>query len=510
MIALSGCAAASEGGGTVEDDRTPVPGGVLKYAQNSQPLGAGFDPIDGNSVFANKSYLSLVYDTLLTKDDDGVPQPGVAESWEWIDETRVEFTLRDDVAFSDGTPLTPEDVAFSIESNTKKYLVGPMAGYLGSTVTGEHTLEVAFETSNGAFVSLMADFAGVFIMNKEWYESTDSALRARDALGTGPFVLAGWDDNVKLTFEKNEHYWDAPKPYVDGLEVHVVPDDTARLSMVQQGIVDIAWFQDGGVAQQAEIAGYRTSASPVVRSMALYINAEDGPLSDENVRRAVSLSLNREEINDIAMEGRGEISLFTPPGEPLATAVDETTPNYTQDAAKAKKLLAESAFPKPTISLTYATDVSAGEVPALEMMKEQLAATGINLNLIGVPWAELSTVLTGAPAPRDLYLSPGFAQPDVTMYFGAINHRVLDKWGDDPTAAGAYAIYERLVQAVEPADRKKVIDELNDYVAEHVLAIVPLATPLFYEYWAPQVIGYSTDSYLSRSKLTEAWLDRKD
>lgn len=505
LAGCSGGSAASSGDASGE----PVPGGVLAYATDVQPTAGGLDPYV-TSAFASHNVLVQIYDTLFTKTDDGEIVPALAESWEQVDGAHIQVTLREDVVFSDGTPLTVDDVVFSFQTMITPGSVQAayLNGLTGISAVDDRTVEFEFTGPNGAFMNVIAARHGGIIVNKAWYESTSPEDRQRTALGTGPFALDSWDDNVSVNLVRNERYWQEGLPYLDAIEFRILPDENARQSAIRQGgEVQAGWLRDAGLADQLEGEGFSRGQNAATRGLAIYINATGGPLADLRVRQAISLATDRQELIDLGAGGQGELSLFVPAGDPSATPVDDDTPLYTTDVEAAVDLLEDAGYEGgATVTLNYASDASfALDVPVYEVWKEQLAEAGITLNLEGSSWADVVGSY-GSSTYTEMVAIPGIYAPDVTSYLSAVmfpdsprNLGLLEP--DSPGVAEFQALYT----ITDPEERQAKLADVQDLVAENAYMYMLFSQPQRYEVWSQDVQGYDVDPYTYRSKLNETW-----
>lgn len=505
-LTLSGCGGGSDSGGPAAGD-TPVPGGTLVYGTDVQPQAGGLDPYVFVG-FANQNVIDQIYEPLLTKDDDGAIQPLLASSYEQVDETTYTFTLREGVTFSDGTPVTVDDVIFSYETMkasgaTQKPLLTALESV---TAVDESTVQMTLSQPSGTFLNLVSDSGSAYIVNEAWYTSTPPEQRQRAALGTGPFVLDEWQENVSISLLKNTKYWDSPKPYLDGVTFQIVPDEQARFALLQQGSADAVWLRDANLAADAEMQGYTTGQNAATRGINLFINSQTGPLSDVRVRQAVSMGIDRESIIELAANGNGEVSLIAPAGDPGALQPDEDTPNYAHDPEAAEELLAETADPTPTITLTYASDASfALDVPTYEVMQQQLKDVGIDLQLNAISWSDvLARYASGNYT--DLVAVPGISRPDVAAYFSALAPGMPSNKVAPEPAAEVASLLTTLQATVDPEARQTALAELEDYVAEQALMLIPYTQTQRQEVWSDALQGYSADPYTLRIHLKDAWL----
>lgn len=502
MLALTGCS-----GSPSEESQEGAANGVLRYGIDSLPVAGGLDPVEGAQALANRIVLAQMYETLLTVDDEGEIQPGIATEWEATDGKTFAFTIRDDATFADGTPVTAEDVAYSI-SMAAPAAPDQLAGFSEARVADDGRVEVVFDQPNGALLPIVSSWSGMFIFSKDWYESTPEEERLRTANGSGAFAFESWEDGVKLTLSKNEEYHDAENVKLDGVEWVLASDNSARFAMLQQGLIDAADFSDPVIAEQAEAAGFVAGASPELRNMNLMISAEGTPLESIDVRRAVSLAMNRQELVDVGMNGDGALALPVPPGDPRKLEEDPAdAPYYEHDLEEAKRLIAQSGYSDVTIDLTYAGDVSAADVPMLEVLKEQLKQAGITLNLKSEAWSSIAAVFGGAPPPAGLLLMPVIAQSDVSGYFAATSGSVLDFWGDSPEVQTARELVQKMIHEPDPEKRNEIVQQTTDEYTEKVLLLIPATGVIGYEYLSPKVQGYTPDPFMGRIHLKDAWIE---
>ena len=504
MLTLTACSGSSH----ENTQASAQTGGTLRYGVDSLPVTGGLDPVEGAQALANRIVLAQMYDTLLTVDDAGEIQPGIATEWETNDYKTFLFTIRDGVTFADGTPLTAEDVVYSI-SAVAPYSPDQFAGFSGASVTEDGKVQVIFDQPNGSFLPIASAWSGMFIFSKDWYENTSEEDRMRSANGSNAFVFDSWDDGVKLTLKKNEKYREADKVKLDGIEWVLATDNSTLFAMLQQGLLDAADFSDPVIADQAEAAGFVPGGSPNLRNLSLMISAAGTPLENIDVRRAISLAMNRQEIIDVGMGGNGALALPVPPGEPRKPDLEPAdAPFYEHDLKEAKRLLANAGYSDLSVDLTYASDLSAADVPVLEVLKEQLKEAGITLNLKGEPWSNIAAVFGGAPAPSGLLMMPTIAQSDVTGYFAATSESVLDFWGDNPDAQPARELVRQMIHESDAEKREQLVEETTYEYADKVLLLIPASDVIGNEYLSSKVQGYTPDPFLGRINLKDAWLEQ--
>lgn len=511
-LLLSACSApvshgAASGTGS---DGEPVDGGTLVYATDVEPAAGGLDPYVA-TAFSNQNVLVQTYESLLTRTNAGVIAPSLATAWKQLDSTTYDVTLRHDVRFSDGTPLAVDDVVYSFERMTSA--AAPQSILLSdlsqTTAINSDTVEFRFSKPDSSFLSILAAQGTTYIVNSDWYRSTSPTKRQRTTNGTGPFMLDTWKDGVALDLVRNPHYWQKGLPHLDRVRFELIPDETSRIAALHQGGgADAAWVRDARLIDSESDPGFTVGRNAATRELSIFVNARSGPLSDLRVRQAISLSLDRKTIAELAGGKSASQSLVVPPGDPGAIDVNSSTPNYRRDLSAAKRLLQATDTPHPTIRLSYASDASfATDVPAYEVMKEQLADAGITLELEPTPWTSIVSRYIGG-SYVDLIAVPGTYQPDVTAYFASIftptspTNRVTT--AHSPGAAELAALFA----TTDPAERRAKLKELEDIVATNAYLYVLYAQPQRFEIWRDRVKGYRIDPYSYRINLKNAWLSK--
>lgn len=507
VLALTGCTSGGGDAGPAEPAGDPVAGGTLTWGVSAEPTGGGIDPMVGSSAPAEVIY-SMAYDTLLTRDNDGNIEPALATEWEQVDDRTWVFQLREDATFADGSEFDADDVVYSFETRLDGGTNATYLSLLDSVeATGEYEVTFTFSQPDGTFLDAVSARQTFLIVGEEGYGNATEQERQTRTFGTGAYQATGWEQGVSVTMEKNEEYW-GEEPYLDKIVFELYTDENTLLAALQQGSVQAAAFVDGSLAQQAESSGFTLGEAAFRRNLAVYVNPESGPLADVNVRRAISLALDRQEIVDTAMLGNAGVS-FVPPAGDLGAPDPMSLPYHEQDIEEAKRLLEEAGQPNPEITLSYMGDVAAAHHPVYEMMQQQLAAVGITLNLEATPLSEIAPVFTAGESWKDLIAIPGSPRASAAYYLepvllegGYYNH-----WDGNPDAEKAQALLKEAKSATTPEEYYELIDQLAVESADKALEFVPAAVPVTFEVWdSSKLVGYETDLYTARSGLDTAWL----
>ncbi len=251
-------------------------------------------------------------DNLLRLQPDFSIEPGVATSAEWVDPVTFVIDIRDDVTFWDGTPLTADDVVYSLQRNQNPASQWYAAFVLISSIekTGEHQVTVRFNAPDTTFRDAIAGGAGA-VISKAYGEQAGPALGTSEGglMCTGPYKLeaGGWKPGSEIVTTANEDYWDGA-PLVETLRYVFVTDGSTLATALTEGEIDGAYNVPPGSRGAFEGDGAGTLIlGPSTASYSFGPVASEGPAADPNIRRALSLAIDREKYIDTVLNGLGEV-----------------------------------------------------------------------------------------------------------------------------------------------------------------------------------------------------------
>jgi len=282
-------------------------------------------------------------------DENGKVIGALASSYETSpDNTVWTFTLADNIFWSDGKPITGEDVIFSMEV----YETDVTAKWLKELVKeAKVDGNKVIYTLNKPYTNLAQDFATREILPKHIWESIDKPLEYADPkgsyVGSGPFYIDSIDlSSAKLIFKKNP-YWKGKQPYYDSIEVSWFKNEDAASKALQSGVVDTYWkyatsFPYASIDSLKSTGNFDIleKASSGLTFLGFNLNKE--PMSDLKFRTAVSKALNYPELVSISTLGHGKApnSGFIPPAMNNYVETDELQYNVND----AKKILADAGY----------------------------------------------------------------------------------------------------------------------------------------------------------------------
>jgi ABC-type transport system substrate-binding protein len=353
----------------------PHYGGTIRVLMRTAPASLDSAELEKLGV-AGCNLSRLLFDTLVNLDDRGIAQPGLATSWQSdASNQRWRFSLRANITFSDGTPLTAESAAAALRAANPGWRVSPDADAV--------VIQLEFSDPN-----LPAQLSLVH----------NSAVRRDGAKmnGTGPYTLTQWQPGKKLALTAREDYWNG-RPFVGSLEIDLSNDRRPQT-------VDWARYQVAEVApdqaRRAVGSSHRAGASSPSDLLALVFTRPPTSAEEGRLRDALSSSIERKLLNDVVLQGGGEPARGLLPG--WMTGYDFLFAGET-NLPLARQITAE-AGQKPSWTLGYdAND------PAARLLAERIA---LNANDAGI---KLAPTASNSSDIRPVRLTMASLDPQVAL-----------------------------------------------------------------------------------------------
>ena len=318
-----------------------------------------------------------IYDCLVKADGNGEYVPHLVDSVD-ISDDGMEYTFKytKDIKFSNGTPLTVEDIKFSIERTIAKGWAFDMTRYIESiNVVDEETVVINLNAPfNGFLGSLASPYFS--IMSKEYVETVGDDAIKRKPIGTGPFVLSNWVSGDHLELAANEDYF-GEKPFLKKVTYKVVTDKSTAVMALESGELDL--YDDVDVNDIKMIKAnpdlqFQSTAKAGVLTMCL--NNEAKPLDDIRVRQAIAYAINRNDIITGVYQGFSEVA--NSPIPPSCDGYSTNVQQFPRDTEKARALLAEAGY---TDGLKLTMSIQAPYRPMAEVIQANLKEAGITLEI---------------------------------------------------------------------------------------------------------------------------------
>lgn len=457
----------------------------------------GLDPIretDGETFKVTEN----IYDTLVGYEDGGTKVvPSLAEKWEVSpDGLTYTFTLRKGVKFHDGTDFNAEAVKWNFERWMDKshpyhnqdgyyYYNDMFGGYKGDP---NHVIKSVEAVDPGTVRFTLNYPLAPFIQNlgmSPFAIASPTAVQAAGAdgftekpVGTGPFKFKEWKRNDSITLEKNPDYWNAGYPKVDTLVFKAIPENTARLTALINGEIDL---MDGLNPDDAETVQANSDLQLIQRpSMNIgYIgfNVEKEPFNNPKVREAISHAINKPEIIEAFFAGFGQPAVNPMP--PTLWGHNDSIKDREFNLDKAKQLLAEAGFPNGFKTDFWAMPVPRPYMPdgvkIAEAIQQDLKKIGIETEIVTMEWATyLEKVRLGEQTMFMLGWTGDNGDPDnflaTLLDKNNIDGNNNTRWANEE----ASQLMMKAKQASTQAEREELYKQVQEIIFKDV-PLVPLA-----------------------------------
>jgi peptide/nickel transport system substrate-binding protein len=285
-----------------------------------------------------------VCETLLTLTHDFQSAPSVAESVEYVGDNTYRFTLREGVTFADGSPVTVEDLKYSIDYSAQEPSVGySFIGTDSTTIVDERSIDIA-PTQQNLRLPEQINHPSYAVLT----QGSDPLNDLDGSVCTGPFVVQSYTPEEELVVVRNDDYWDEPAK-LDKITFRFYADDTTRSLALQNGEIDLMMDVPLGILSSVESQpGVTIARAPVGNTTLLYLarrNADGTPrlLDDPTVRRAVAASLDAEAYVNGVLDGNAEVIPHVAPPAVLGEHADEVE-GVPYDPEEAARLLDEAGW----------------------------------------------------------------------------------------------------------------------------------------------------------------------
>ncbi|HEX7304865.1 ABC transporter substrate-binding protein [Lentzea sp.] len=324
------------------------PDGETSGPATSIVIGAGSEPENLNPVLGYApDGAAKIFDGLVTRDASLALKPALATELPSASADGLKWTarLREDVTFSDGTPLTAKDVVFTYRSVLDKKVNSTIASRFDAVAdvvaTDERTVEFTLSYPYAPFAQQLA--LGIVPEAKLTGTDINSAPFNTAPVGTGPYTVAEWRKGDRMVLKANEKYWGGA-PAIKSVTVVFVPDDNARATRMAAGEFDGTVLPPKLAATYRDRSGYRIVQNPSADYRGIGIPSELPFTSTPQVRRAINLGIDRQAMIDAVLAGSGK-----PASTPISPYLKDwysADSAFPHDVAQAEKLLDEAGWRK--------------------------------------------------------------------------------------------------------------------------------------------------------------------
>lgn len=325
-----------------------------------------------------------IYETLINQNEKMELEPGLAESWDQVDELTFEFKIKQGVKFHNGEELTADDVKFTLLRALESTHIGHIVGAIDGEkieVVDPYTIRISTKEPFAPLLAHLAHTATGILNEKAVTEGGEDY--GQKPVGTGPFKFANWVTGDKIELDRNDEYH-GEKAKVAHVVFRNISDNTTRTIELESGGVDIAYDVQPTDVTRVEENGDLT----LLRDMNLsttYIgfNANKAPFDNVKVRQAINYALDMKTIVDVVYAGVGAPSKG--PLGPNVWASNQELDEYGFDIEKAKSLMAEAGY-ADGFKTTIWTNDNQQRMDIAEIVQNQLKEIGIEAEVKVIEW----------------------------------------------------------------------------------------------------------------------------
>ena len=458
----------------------------------------------------------------------GQVQGDLAESWEVSDDSAT-YTFRlHDAKWSDGEPVTAADVAFTldriVEPDAIRARTASLRRYYEPGTAEEvdpRTIKIPLKAPAVTFlINMASEYMKIYPKHvAEGQAQDDLNCCPSNLIGSGPWVFKNWDRGSSYEYEKNPNYFKEGLPYFDGFKAFVVTDRARSITALQVGQ---AWTTYGvdAILEPADVEALRNDTDGVIQGwnapggMGSLTISNQPPFDDLRIRKAMTLVLDRDQINQNAHKG------FALPGTIFPLDQDVSAENFEElaltegyrlpkdeDLAEARRLMAEAGFPDGFES-EIQNHTLVQSVPTVEVLTEQYRNTiGIDFTIRTTDLPTFYAQLRDGSYPVS-YTTTGFPAWDpssvLDQFFARPALRNPDGWSD-PRIDELAALQDL---AFDPEERRAIFKEIVDILRKgesHHVPVVWFQVPAAYDYRIRNFV--QPQSAVELTKFEHIWWD---
>ena len=388
-------------------------------AKDSIVIAQGADPTSldpyGTTDTPAIRVAQCIFETLVTRDDDGNIAPMLAESWEIQDDCTYIFHLRKGVKFHNGEELKASDVAFSFS----KIAESPHASSIRATIDFEnskaiddYTFEMKLTEPFGPILNHLGHPVMAIVNEKAYTEAGNQV--SEQPCGTGPYKFVSWvpDDRIELvTFDD---YWGG-KANITNMTWRTIPEIASRSIEVEAGTVDIAIDIQASELERLEKVDKVTTFKEEQSSINfICLNNMIAPFDNVKVRQAINMAIDVDAICKVVYQGTGAVARA--PMSKSVWAYNDNLPEHEYNVEKAKALLAEAGYPDG-FTCTMTCDQNQQRLDTAEMVQAQLAQIGITMEIASMErGAFIDKVIAGELEMFGLGWTADTGDPDYALF----------------------------------------------------------------------------------------------
>jgi peptide/nickel transport system substrate-binding protein len=462
-------------------------GGVLIAAQGAEP--ERFDP-HLTTAFASFQVLENVYDTLVQPGDDLSMEPALATDWTISDDGLIwTFNLRDGVTWHNGREFTADDVVFTYNRIMDPDVGAQNAFRFGSVTevvaVDDSTVEIHLDRPTPNLLVNIGGFKGMAIVPQE---IVDDGTIDTFPIGTGPFKFVSYTPGDGVILERNAEYWRADEglPVLDGIQFRAIPDETVKLTALQTG--EVHWVDGVPASQIEDLSGSNDVVLERVPGGDYHyfaLNQNREPFDNPDVRRAIAMAINREDITEAATFGAATANQTAIPDGNFWYHPYEPYASGDTDAAMA--LIEDAGVTDLTIEFLVTSDFPE-TVTQAQVIAAQLEQIGVTVEIADVEFA--TWLDREANGEFDAFMLSWIGNIDPDDFYYAQHHSegAFNFQGENNPDLDA--LLDEARTETDPDARKALYDQAAEIIVDDA-SYIYLYNPDNMNAWSPDLEGYS-------------------
>ena len=510
VFALAGCGGNKSAAPAASGDKDGAitRGGVLKAAQAAK--WSSLDPTVSSGRGNDKFTMNQIYETLIGIDKNGKFVPGLAEKWQYKDEKTIILNLKKGVKFHDGTDFNAEAVKFvldrALKPETKAGFRSEIADIQSVEVVDPLTVKLNLKTPSAVILGALSNYAGYMISPTAIQKYGKDIVR--NPVGTGPFKMKEAVEGDHITLVKNENYHimgadGKSLPYLDGVEIKIIPDDSVKLVNLKSGSLDLLdSLQTMNIKTLSQSKDYTVVSTEAGRGFKIIMNPNVEPWNKKEVRQAVAYAVDRAEFVKVVADGYGTVEPFI--AMKSQWYYDPTTP-YSYNPEKAKELLAKAGYPngiKAKLSFTSREP----DKTIVQLVQMQLKKVGIDTEIetfdrlaFNDKWykgnGDIGLNFASIPKP-DPYIQ-------YNIYYGTKAVNNVSGYSNPKFDE----LMEQVKLTTDPEKRKGILKQAQAVFLDDSVEVVLFHLPL-YEAYNKKLQNFEIDPEGCWASLKAAWLKK--
>lgn len=506
LVVISGCSGKTTAPSAAGDSASRQLGGMLNVSISADP--GTLDPHKATLITAIE-VMAPIYDRLVYIDEQGAPQPWLAQSWNVSqDGKEITFNLRQGVKFHDGTDFNAEAVKFTLDRAMDPKLNSRARTSIPdlerTDVVDAYTVKLTFKKPF-ASVFTMLDHSFFSIVSPAAVKSLGDDF-GRKPVGTGPFMMQSYDPGAKVVLVRNPDYKNFRKDVkntgpvlFEGITFKVVAEEGTAVSALRSGDLDLS------EAPREDLSSFRTDGGFTVAEWKdatnwsfVEFNTHKPPFDDRRVRRAVGYALDRNQVVATAWSGFAQpIQSVMPVGVPGYSESVARQAGFSYDVNQARQLLDEAGWKAgpdgvrakqgQALEVIFHTYNNSAAIRAAQNIQYQLEQVGFKVKLVTL---ETGTLIAGLPKGEQHLNFMRWTWPDPNILTRMFKTPGWSKQYGNPTID---PVLDKINEVLDWGERKKHVEEAQKLLLEDAAA-VPIATDFRVAVMRNGIEGYRWDN----------------